>query len=133
MWKVLVDIAINYIKKNLIPKLDIHPAHSAFIEKGVEMGTKIKDIYTDNIEDNKRQLSQLWDQNCEEILALGIRGAMPLAIKNPHVKKRVVAVLSQAIDDIMKDDEVSVLDLVEAIHVKQNAPIEAAKKLTTKP
>ena len=138
MWKFLVDIATNYIKKNLLPRLDIHPAAQAIITKSVNLGEEIKDIYTDGDKNNKAQLERLWDQNCEEVLVLGIRGVTPLAVKNPHVRKRVLAVLSQAVDDIKKDDEVMVLDLVEALQEKSKntlagmTPISKAKKVTSK-
>lgn len=112
MWKLLLDFAFRSIRKHLIPRIDLHPGQKAFVEKAVEIGEKTKDIYTDGDKDNKAQMAQLWEAECEEVLVVATRGAASFAQRDSQAKKRILAILAEAIDHIRDDDEGNVLKLV---------------------
>ena len=114
MWKLLLDFAFSTIRKHLIGRLDLHPAQNAFVEKAVAIGERTKDVYTDKDPDNKAQMAKLWEEECEEVLVLSVRGAASFAKSSSMAKKRVLAILAQAIDDIQEDDQGTALKLVAA-------------------
>lgn len=112
MWKLLLDFAFQQIRKQLLPRIDVLPGQKAFIEKAVEFGEKTKDVYTDNDPNNRAQMAALWEQECEEVLVLSVRGAAAFAKRDSTFKKKALAILAAAIDDIQEDDEQPVLKLV---------------------
>lgn len=126
-----MDFALNLIRKQLLPRVNWHPAPTALLEKSVDLSEKIKDIFTDDIENNKGQLSQLWDQECIEVLALGVRGVGSLVKRDNNAKQKVLAILSSAIDDIRKDDELKILEVVSALESKQAGVAKAVSKAIT--
>lgn len=113
MWKILLDFALNLVRKQLLPRISWHPAPTALLEKGIELAEKVKDIFTDDVENNKGQLSVLWDQECVEVLALGVRGVASAVKRDNAVKQKVVAILADALDDIMEDDKIHAVALLD--------------------
>lgn len=114
MWKLLVDIGIQYVRKNLLGKLNLHPAFYALLDKALEMAERVKDIFTDGDKNNKAQLETLWDAECVEILSLSLRGVGALVKKDNAAKQRVLAILANAIDDIQEDDSQTVMQVVSS-------------------
>lgn len=114
MWRILVDIGINYIRKNLLGKLNLHPAFYALLDKALEMAEQVKSILTDSDKNNKGQLETLWDEQCVEILSLSLRGVGALVKKDNQAKQRVLAILANAIDDIQEDDSQTVMQVVSS-------------------
>lgn len=112
MWKMLLPMAFGFIRKFLLPMVKLHPAHYALADFTVTLGDKVVGVYTDGDKNNGPQLERLWNESCEELLVLGVRGTAALVKKDSAAKQRVLALLSEAIDEIMEDDASTVSKMV---------------------
>ena len=100
---VLVQIAIDFLKSNLLPKLNINQVFKSLVDKVIIIIQELILVFTDSDKDNAAQLRSVWQRHYVELLAIVLSGAS-MAIKDINVKSKIIAVLKATLDKLESDE-----------------------------
>lgn len=99
-WQVLTAIGFNYVKKNLLPRIQLaNPFFATIMHKAVDMGEEAIGLLTDNEKDDKAQMKQLLKDHYEELVMLATVGAVN-EINDDEARIRVIAILKNTCEEL---------------------------------
>lgn len=106
MWKLLVNIGIDYVRKHLLPRLKLNAVLLALFDRILLMGEQAVERVTDSNPDNATQLRKLLEENYEELLS-GLLAGGATAIKDSAARQRILAILTGALQQLKEPDPVA--------------------------
>lgn len=106
MWKILVNIGMDYVRRHLLPRIHVNPVLTGLFDRLLIIAGMAVDRITDSDPNNKAQLEQLWRDNVEEIISAVLAGGIT-AIRDAGTKERVICILQDAAAQLEKQPVVA--------------------------
>lgn len=98
-WKKLVEIGLDFISANLLPKVKVNENIHAFFGLVLDFAAALVGVLTDQDPNNQVQIRQIFLAKIEALLSTLLAGVIDL-VKDPTSKQRISAILVQALEKL---------------------------------